>query len=75
MTGLPVACKLDDHCVTRWNTITNLVSSYRETVLRFETQFEDKMLRMGRVKIGFKRSQRPVGPLAQVGEAEGQRMV
>ena len=47
---------------------------YRETVLRMETKFEDCMSRVGRVKIGFKRSQHPFGPLAQVGEATGQEM-
>lgn len=47
---------------------------YRETVLRMETRFEDSMKRMNRAKIGFKRTQHPVGLLAQVGEASGQQM-
>ena len=57
-------------CSYDWTTAT----MYRETVLRLETKFEDKMTRIGRVKIGFKRGQHPFGPLAQVGEAIGQEM-
>lgn len=47
---------------------------YRETVLRMETQFEAMMLRVGRVKIGFKREQHPVALLTHVGEADGMRV-
>ncbi|KAJ4369722.1 hypothetical protein N0V83_005485 [Neocucurbitaria cava] len=57
-------------CSYDWTNAT----MYRETVLRLGTHFEDKMSRIGRVKIGFKRSQHPFGPLAQVGEATGQEM-
>lgn len=57
-------------CSYDWTTAT----MYRETVLRMETKFEEMMLRIGRVKIGFKREQHPVAPLAQVGEANGMRM-
>ncbi|KAF2855235.1 hypothetical protein T440DRAFT_495809 [Plenodomus tracheiphilus IPT5] len=57
-------------CSYAWETST----FYRETVLRLGTEFEDKLSRIGRVKIGFKRAAKPVGPLAQVGEAEGQQM-
>ncbi|KAL6707094.1 hypothetical protein ACN47E_004846 [Coniothyrium glycines] len=57
-------------CSYDWTTAT----MYRETVLRIGTQFEDKMTRIGRVKIGFRRAQRPVGPLEQVGEPEGQQV-
>ncbi|CAN9386340.1 unnamed protein product [Alternaria alternata] len=53
-------------CSYDWTTAT----MYRETVLRIGTEFEDKMSRVGRVKIGFKRKQHPFGPLSQVGEAE-----
>ncbi|CAN9403423.1 unnamed protein product [Alternaria alternata] len=56
-------------CSYDWTTAT----MYRETVLRIGTEFEDKMSRVGRVKIGFKRKQHPFGPLSQVGEAEGLR--
>ena len=47
---------------------------YRETVLRMETRFEDKMSRIGRVKVGFRREQHPVAPLTHVGEAVGMRV-
>lgn len=57
-------------CSYDWTTST----MYRETVLRIETRFEDKMSRIGRVKVGFRRAQHPVAPLAQVGEATGSRM-
>ncbi|KAF2129101.1 hypothetical protein P153DRAFT_397288 [Dothidotthia symphoricarpi CBS 119687] len=57
-------------CSYDWTTGT----MYRETVLRMETQFEDSMCRVGRVKIGFRRSQHPSSPLAEVGEAKGQQM-
>ncbi|XPS68045.1 hypothetical protein M3J09_000341 [Ascochyta lentis] len=57
-------------CSYDWTTAT----MYRETVLRMETKFEDMMLRVGRVKIGFKREQHPVAPLTHVGEAAGMRM-
>jgi len=57
-------------CSYDWTTGT----MYRETVLRIGTQFEDKMSRVGRVKIGFKRKQEPIAPLAQVGEAVGGRV-
>lgn len=57
-------------CSYDWTTGT----MYRETVLRMETQFEDMMLRIGRVKIGFKRVQHPVALLTHVGEADGMRM-
>ncbi|KAL6153980.1 hypothetical protein ACJBU6_07271 [Exserohilum turcicum] len=54
-------------CSYDWTTET----MYRETVLRIGTEFEDKMSRVGRVKIGFKRKQHAFGPLAQVGEPVG----
>lgn len=57
-------------CSYDWTTGT----MYRETVLRMETQFEDMMLRIGRVKIGFRREQYPVAPLSYVGEADGMRV-
>ncbi|KAB2099238.1 hypothetical protein AG0111_0g12567 [Alternaria gaisen] len=57
-------------CSYDWTTAT----MYRETVLRIGTEFEDKMSRIGRVKIGFKRKQHPFGPLSQVGEAEGKQL-
>ncbi|KAI4682930.1 hypothetical protein J4E81_009554 [Alternaria sp. BMP 2799] len=57
-------------CSYDWTTAT----MYRETVLRIGTQFEDKMQRVGRVKIGFKRKQHPFGPFDQVGEAVGKEM-
>jgi hypothetical protein len=57
-------------CWYDWTTGT----MYRETLLRLGTQFEDKMARVGRVKIGFNRKQHPFGPLAQVGEPFGQEM-
>jgi hypothetical protein len=57
-------------CSYDWTTGT----MYRETVLRLGTQFEDKMSRVGRVKIGINRKQRPFGPLAHVGEAFGQEI-
>lgn len=57
-------------CSYDWTTAT----MYRETVLRMETRFESMMMQVGRVKIGFKRSQHPVGPIEQVGEADGLRM-
>lgn len=57
-------------CSYDWTTAT----MYRETVLRIETKFEDAMARIGRVKIGFKRRQHPIGPIEQVGEAMGQEM-
>lgn len=47
---------------------------YRETVLRMETKFEDKVSRIGRVRVGFRRPQYEVEPLARVGEAEGKRV-
>lgn len=55
-------------CSYAWETST----FYRETVLRLGTEFEDKMSRIGRVKIGFKRPQKDVGPLGLVGEPQGQ---
>jgi hypothetical protein len=57
-------------CSYDWTTAT----FYRETVLRFETKFENSMRRIGRVKLGFKRKQHPFGLLAQVGEAHGQQV-
>ncbi|KAH7392944.1 hypothetical protein BKA66DRAFT_567670 [Pyrenochaeta sp. MPI-SDFR-AT-0127] len=57
-------------CSYDWTTAT----MYRETVLRLETRFEDRMSRIGRVKIGFKRGQHPFAPLQQVGEAAGQQV-
>jgi hypothetical protein len=48
---------------------------YRETVLRMETRFEEKMSRIGRVKVGFRREQHAVAPLTHVGEAAGMRVV
>jgi hypothetical protein len=54
-------------CSYDWTTAT----MYRETVLRIGTEFEDRMSRIGRVKIGFKRRQEPFGPFAEVGEAVG----
>jgi len=57
-------------CSYAWETST----FYRETVLRIGTEFEDKFSRIGRVKIGFQRVQKPVGPLGQVGEPEGQQI-
>jgi len=54
-------------CSYDWTTAT----FYRETVLRMGTQFDDSMRRMARAKIGFKRTQHPVGLLAQIGEAQG----
>ncbi|KAL7777032.1 hypothetical protein CFE70_007453 [Pyrenophora teres f. teres 0-1] len=57
-------------CSYDWTTQT----MYRETVLRIGTQFEDKMSRIGRVKISLKRRQHPVAPLAQIGEAVGGRV-
>ncbi|EDU46851.1 hypothetical protein PtrSN002B_008479 [Pyrenophora tritici-repentis] len=57
-------------CSYDWTTQT----MYRETVLRIGTQFDDKMSRVGRVKISLKRRQNPVAPLAQVGEAVGGRV-
>ncbi|KAJ8111526.1 hypothetical protein OPT61_g5899 [Boeremia exigua] len=57
-------------CSYDWTTST----MYRETVLRMETRFEDKMSRIGRVKVGFRRAQHPVAPLTQVGEAAGSRV-
>lgn len=69
MTGSEGGMKRIVGCSYAWETST----FYRETVLRLGTEFEDKMSRIGRVKIGFRRSQKPVGPLAQVGEPEGQQ--
>jgi hypothetical protein len=57
-------------CSYDWTTAT----MYRETVLRMETKFEDMMMRVGRVKIGFKREQHPVARLEQIGEAVGMRV-
>ncbi|KAF2633545.1 hypothetical protein BU25DRAFT_427050 [Macroventuria anomochaeta] len=57
-------------CSYDWTTAT----MYRETVLRMETKFEDKMSRIGRVKVGFRREQHPVAPLIHVGEAAGMRV-
>ncbi|USP80802.1 hypothetical protein yc1106_08076 [Curvularia clavata] len=57
-------------CSYDWTTET----MYRETVLRIGTEFEDKMSRVGRVKIGFKRKQHPFGELAQVGEPVGRQV-
>jgi hypothetical protein len=57
-------------CSYDWTTAT----MYRETVLRMETKFEDMMLRIGRVKIGFRREQHPVAPLTHTGEADGMRV-
>jgi hypothetical protein len=54
-------------CSYDWTT----ASLYRETVLRMPTPIQDRMDRVGRMKIGFKRSQHPVRPLSVVGEAEG----
>jgi hypothetical protein len=54
-------------CSYDWTTAT----LYRETVLRMETPIFDSMFPVGRVKIGFKREQYPVGPISQVGEPEG----
>lgn len=54
-------------CSYDWSTAT----LYRETVLRMETPIQDKMFRVNRVKIGFKREQAPVGGFAEVGEAVG----
>ncbi|KAJ4378681.1 hypothetical protein N0V86_005552 [Didymella sp. IMI 355093] len=58
-------------CSYDWTTST----MYRETVLRMETRFEEKMSRIGRVKVGFRREQHPVAPLTHVGEAAGMRVV
>lgn len=57
-------------CSYDWTTST----MYRETVLRMETKFEDKVSRIGRVRVGFRRPQYEVEPLARVGEAEGKRV-
>jgi hypothetical protein len=57
-------------CSYDWTTST----MYRETVLRMETRFEEKMSRIGRVKVGFRREQHPVAPLTHVGEAAGMRV-
>jgi hypothetical protein len=54
-------------CSYDWTTAT----MYRETVLRMETPIQDRMSRVPRVKIGFKRQQYPYRDLAQVGEATG----
>lgn len=56
-------------CSYDWTTAT----LYRETVLRMETPVQDKMARCNRVKIGFKRTQAPWGPIGQVGEPHGAR--
>ncbi|EMD59138.1 hypothetical protein GGP41_009030 [Bipolaris sorokiniana] len=57
-------------CSYDWTTET----MYRETVLRIGTEFEDKMSRVGRVKIGFNRKQHPFAPLAEVGEPVGREI-
>jgi hypothetical protein len=57
-------------CSYDWTTAT----FYRETVLRIETKFEDSMSRIGRLKIGFRRSQHPIGLISEVGEAYGQQV-
>jgi len=54
-------------CSYDWTTAT----LYKETVLRMETPIQDRMTRVGRVKIGFNRVQRPVGSIHEVGEAKG----
>ncbi|KAH9878695.1 hypothetical protein IAQ61_001968 [Plenodomus lingam] len=43
-------------CSYAWETST----FYRETVLRIGTEFEDKMARIGRVKLGFRRGKMQV---------------
>jgi hypothetical protein len=57
-------------CSYDWTTAT----FYRETVLRMQTQFEDSMNRISRVKIGFKRKQWPVGLVSEVGEPVGHQV-
>lgn len=57
-------------CSYDWTTST----MYRETVLRMETRFEDMMLRIGRVKVGFRCEQHQVAPLTHVGEATGMKV-
>ena len=57
-------------CSYDWTTET----MYRETVLRIGTEFEDKMSRVGRVKIGFNRKQHPFATLAEVGEPVGKEV-
>lgn len=54
-------------CSYDWTTAT----LYRETVLRMETPIQDRMFRVPKIKIGFKRSQHPVRGLNEVGEAVG----
>lgn len=54
-------------CSYDWTTAT----LYRETVLRMETPIQDRMFRVGRVKIGFNRGMYPVKGLHEVGEAKG----
>lgn len=54
-------------CSYDWTTAT----LYRETVLRMPTPIQESMNRVGRLKMGFKRSQHPVRPLNVVGEAKG----
>ncbi|KAF2028561.1 hypothetical protein EK21DRAFT_101734 [Setomelanomma holmii] len=57
-------------CSYDWTTGT----FYRETVLRMQTQYEDCMSRIARVKIGFKRKQMPVGLISEVGEPLGEQI-
>ena len=54
-------------CSYDWTTST----LYRETVLRMETPIVDKVTRVPRVKIGFKRGLYPVKAMHEVGEAVG----
>jgi len=54
-------------CSYDWTTAT----LYRETVLRMETPTLDRVSRIARVKIGFRRDQYPFGTFNQVGEAQG----